>query len=191
MSDDSAGKMKNLTTKDFCRNFGACEDGSRFASQYKTMRECYAALLRGEAGGNSTAWAIWAATRNGVMPERDLRLFAVRCARRVQYLMSDDRALHAIDVAERYANGYATAEELAAEAYAAAEYAVVAGWAAARPAADDAARSAAWWAEHATAYAVAKSAADAAWRAADAAERAAQLRILAEFGNPFEEEEAE
>ena len=60
--------------------------------------------------------------------DRDLRLFAVWCARQVQHLMTDQRSINAIDVAERFANGSATIEELAT------------AWAAAR----GAARGAAW-----------------------------------------------
>ena len=70
--------------------------------------------------------------------DRDIRLFAVWCARRVQYLMADPRSLNALDVAERFANGKATKEELEA-AYAAS----AAAWNAARGAAY-AASAAAW-----------------------------------------------
>ena len=51
---------------------------------------------------------------------RELRLFAVWCARQVQHLMSDPRSVDAIDVAERYADGKATDDELAAARAAAA-----------------------------------------------------------------------
>ena len=44
--------------------------------------------------------------------ERELRLFAVECARSVQHLMTDKRSLDALDVAERFANGLATQTEL-------------------------------------------------------------------------------
>ena len=43
---------------------------------------------------------------------REWRLFEVTCARRVQHLNPDPRVKNAIDVAERYANGEATDEEL-------------------------------------------------------------------------------
>ena len=55
--------------------------------------------------------------------EREMRLFAVECARSVQHLMTDKRSLDALDIAERYANGMATQTE----------------WDAARAAAGDAA----------------------------------------------------
>ena len=51
--------------------------------------------------------------------DRELRLFAVWCARQVQHLMQDERSIKAIDVAEKYANGLATERELNAAADAA------------------------------------------------------------------------
>ena len=44
--------------------------------------------------------------------DKELRLYAVWCARQVQHLMTDKRSLDALDVAERFANGEATQEEL-------------------------------------------------------------------------------
>lgn len=44
--------------------------------------------------------------------DNTLRLFAVWCARRVQHLITDERNLNALNVAERYAKGEATLEEL-------------------------------------------------------------------------------
>ncbi len=45
--------------------------------------------------------------------EKEKRLLAVEFARQVQYLMTNPRSVQAIDVAEAYANGQATEEELA------------------------------------------------------------------------------
>ena len=202
--------MKKLTTEEFCRKFVACTAGMRFALRYKTMRECYTALLAGEAGDKSAEWAIWAATRDGVMSDRDLRLFAVRCARRVQHLMTDQRSIDALDVAERYAKGEATEDELTAArtaahaavdatdaAHAAAWDAAVAAAREARAAVDVTYANYASYASYAAAnfatYAAAWNAGpytslDAAWIAARAAERREQLKILAEFGNPFGED---
>jgi len=59
--------------------------------------------------------------------DRELRLFAIWCARQVQHLMTDQRSVDVLDVAERFANGEATSEELDA--------AWVAAWVAARDAA--------------------------------------------------------
>jgi len=71
------------------------------------------------------------------LSDKQLRLFAIRCARRVQHLMTDPRSIAELDVAERYANGEATDDEMSA----------------ARDAASAAARAAAW------------DASDAAWDA--------------------------
>ena len=44
--------------------------------------------------------------------DREMRLYAVWCARQVQHLMTDKRSLDALDAAERFANELATKEEL-------------------------------------------------------------------------------
>ena len=116
--------------------------------------------------------------------QKDL-MFAAWCARQVQHLMTDKRSLDALDVAERYANGLATDEELAA-VRAAARAAARAAWAAwAASAASLAASDAAWAASDASdasdaAWAAAGSASDAAWAAAGAASDAAQENRLRE-----------
>ena len=122
--------------------------------------------------------------------DREWRLFAVWCARQVQHLMTDKRSIEALDVAERFANGLATTQELdaaraAARAAArdAARAAAWAAWAAAGDAAWDAARDAAWtvWdAARAAAWAAAWAAWDAAWAAAGAAQKTEFLRIVGE-----------
>ena len=75
--------------------------------------------------------------------ERELRLFAVECARSVQHLMTDKRSHEALDVSERFANGIATQGELAAAWDAAEAAARAAAWDAAGDAAGAAARAAA------------------------------------------------
>ena len=104
------------------------------------------------------------------LSDKKLRLFAVRCARQVQHLMTDPRSIAALDVAERHAHGQATDEELRA-AQVAAGAAADAAWTAA-DAAWVAARNVAWAAK------------DAAWVAKDAArdaELAEQQKILDEI----------
>ena len=87
--------------------------------------------------------AIWA-LRSIDAPE--VRLFAVRCVRQIQHLLTDERSLHALDVSEAYAVGEVTEKELfaaRAAALAAAEVARAAAWAAAEAAAEVAAEVAA------------------------------------------------
>ena len=95
--------------------------------------------------------AIWC-LRSVAGRDREIRLFAVWCARQVQHLLKDQRSLDALDVAERYANGEATEAELK-DAWTAAS-AAEAAWAAA---------SAAWAAYYAAR--AAEAALDAAWAA--------------------------
>ena len=114
--------------------------------------------------------------------QREMRLYAVWCARQVQHLMADPRSLAALDVAERYANGEATAEDLQAAWDAAWDVAGPVAWVAAKAVANDAAkaaRDAAW---------------DAAWMAAedaawDPARDAARDAQTAEFRRVFCKEE--
>ena len=98
--------------------------------------------------------------------DREIRLYVVWCARRVQHLMGDSRSIAALDTAERYAHGEATKAELDAArdaAGAAAGSAWAAAWAATRAAAGDAAWEAARDAAEAAAGAAARVA---AWDAA-------------------------
>ena len=99
---------------------------------------------------------IWILCREDYMTNKDIRLFAVWCARGALKLVKDPdpRSVAACDVAERYANREVTREELdvagaaawsaaKAAARAVADVAGVAAMAAAKAAARDAARAAA------------------------------------------------
>jgi hypothetical protein len=107
--------------------------------------------------------------------DREWRLLAVAYARHVEHLNTDPRVKNANDVAERYANGEATDEELTAArdaAEAAGDTAEAAGdawaaWAAARAAAESAWSAA--WAAAGTAAGAAAWAAGTAGTAAGAA----------------------
>ena len=112
---------------------------------------------------------VWVLCRNEFLTDKDLRLFAVWCAREALKLDAnpDERSINACNVAERFANGEATSEELAAAGAAAR----AAARATARAASRDAAWAAAWEAAWAAAWA-ARAAWD-AWAAAYGAARAA------------------
>ena len=60
--------------------------------------------------------------------DKEWRLFAVWCARQVQHLMTDPRSVAALDVAERFAHGKATQDELSAACDAATEAQNYAPW---------------------------------------------------------------
>ena len=100
----------------------------------------------------------WLLCHKEFMSDKDLRLFAVWCARKALSLIDnpDPRNIEACNVAERYANGEATDEELEAARARAADVANdPAAYTAADPAADPtaypAAYTAAYWATYSAA----------------------------------------
>lgn len=119
-----------MTVREFCKKYSACPEGREWAlATGQTMDEIWARDdLRPE-------WRVWIATRPGVLDDRTLRIFACWCVRQIWHLLYDARSRNAVEVSERYANGKATAEELAA--------AMNAAMASARAAACDAAWAAA------------------------------------------------
>jgi hypothetical protein len=163
------------TTLNKIRAHGPCRDG-------------WLNLLRGlgkTAADDETLWIDTVLEHNGLDDalwclravegcDREIRLYAVWCARRVQHLMVDARSVAALDVAERHARAEASDEELAS-----ASATARAATAAAATAAERAASAAA--AERAASAAAAERAASAAaveW-AARAAARAATARAEA------------
>jgi hypothetical protein len=140
------------TTLNRIRAHSPCEDGWRklLAGLGKTEADNdplpYARIVE----INGIADALWAC-RAEPQYAKEWCLFAVWCARQVEHLMTDERSKRACDVAERYALGQATDEELAA------------AWDAASDAASDAARAAA---------------SDAAWAAALDAQTKKFLEIV-------------
>jgi hypothetical protein len=96
--------------------------------KHSPCRDGWEKLLRGlgkTAADDETLWidevlnisglddAIWC-FRSVEGCDREIRLYAVWCARRVQHLMTDPRSVAALDVAERFARGEASDAELAA-----------------------------------------------------------------------------
>ena len=174
--------MKNVTPAEFCEKFNACPEGREWAMQYPTMIEVWEAVT---ANAEHYEWSLWLMTREGVFSDRELRLFACWCVRNtpthdgrtVWDLLTDTRSRRAVEVAEAYARGEATHEELAAAWDAAWDEAWDTAIDAARAAAGDPAGDAAWVA----AWDAAKAA---AWDSA----KSFQLAHIREMPNPFDEE---
>ena len=87
--------------------------------------------------------------------DREMRLFAVWCARQIEHLMLGQRSKDAINVAERFAKGQATTQELTA------------AWVAARPSA---------WKTWDTGVAFDAACGDTAWAYITASSRDATIR---------------
>ena len=121
------------TTLNAIRKHSPCADGweklLRHLGKTKADDDPLPILTVLESNGLDDA--IWA-MRTVEGSDREIRLFAVWCAHQVQHLMTDSRSSHALDVAERFANGLASETDLHA------------AWDAARDAARAAARAAAW-----------------------------------------------
>ena len=86
----------------------ACKEGIDWCEENcDTMQDVWDSLERVD-------WLVWVATKEGVLTDKELRLFACFCARQNWHLLTDERSRNAIEVAERFANGNATDEELKA-----------------------------------------------------------------------------
>jgi hypothetical protein len=115
--------MKTLTWADFAEHKPCYNPAEKYGEWQGTILEL---MQHPEIPDDDKVWAF---TREGIVDDKTLRLFAVSCARKVQHLMKDQRSIDALDVAERYANGNATEDELAAARQAA--WAAAAAWQAA------------------------------------------------------------
>jgi hypothetical protein len=190
-----------MKTKDFLKQHSACTGGAKWAlSISEDMADVWDAMI--EQG--KYEWLVWTATRPGVFSDSILRKLVCRFiretpiadGRKIWDLLTDERSRKAVEVAERYAEGKATYEELEA-AFVAANAAYVAAYDAAYVAAYVAARASAY-ADRDVAYTAAYAAA-AAYDAARAAAyditraaarvakvaKAAHAQMIAELGNPF------
>ena len=152
------------TTLNAVRAHGPCADGWRKLLSYlgKTEADDEPLAITTILDSNGLDDALWC-LRAVEGHDREIRLYAVWCARQVQDLMTDPRSLAALNVAERHADGQVTDAELAA----------------ARDAAGDAAWDAAW-----------DAAMTAEWAAARAAARGAQAARLREVCAEIDAREA-
>ena len=167
------------TTLNAIREHAPCAEGWKKLLTYlgKTEADDEPLSLLTILDSNGIDDALWA-LRAVEGYDRDKRLYAVWCVWQVEHLLTDHRPRDALDVAERFARGRATREELSAAAYAAADYAAAAAaYAAAAYAAAYAAGYAA--AAYAAGYA-ATAARAAAYAAAAAAAQTAEFRRVCE-----------
>lgn len=191
-------RLLTLTPAEFCALTKACDEGREWAVTQPTMADVWDRCPRID-------WLLWILDRLGQRPDdRTLRLFAIWCARHTPIgdgrvtgdLLTDPRSIAALEIAERYAAGGATAEELVAAhdaAHDAAYAAATAAVDAAAYAAYDAAYAAAYAAQAAATYACFASAASAARvvsaaYAATAAKRAQADQLRRMVANPFRPE---
>ena len=119
--------MTTYTTLNKIRKHGPCAAGWAKLLRHlgKTQADDEPLALVTILDSNGLDDALWCLRAcDGI--DREARLYAVWCARQVQHLLTDPRSLTVLDVAERYAEGEATGEELTA--------ASAAAWAAARAA---------------------------------------------------------
>lgn len=170
------------TTLNAIRAHSPCSEGWRklLAHLGKTQADDEPLAITTILDSNGLDDALWC-LRAVTGHDREIRLYAVWCARQVQHLMTDPRSIAALDVAERFSNGDATQAELAAARAAAGDAARDAAGAAAGAVARDAgavARDAAWDAAWAAAGAVAGAVARAAARDVARAAQAARLREI-------------
>ena len=123
--------MITTINNNLIRSFRPCYDPSKYIDEDESLTvkegvEKYRGIVPAKD-------ILWLLCRNEFLSDRDLRLFAVWCAREALKLVDnpDQRSVAACDVAERYANGEATKEDLAAAATAASAAWAADAWAAA------------------------------------------------------------
>jgi hypothetical protein len=165
-------RYANTPLQELLAKFHACAEAREWAGS-RTLAAAWAECPRSD-------WMLWLLEMLGYADRRVLRLFACWCVRQEPCwsLLADERSRSAVEMAERYARGEATGDELAAACDAACDAcdaACDAAWSAARSAARAAAWSAAWAATWSAAcdtawytawYAAWSAASAAAWSAA-------------------------
>jgi hypothetical protein len=155
--------MGKTTIIEFCKKHSARSRVRRwaFAAGCATMADLW------QRDDLPPDWRIWIATRPGVLNDETLRLFACWSVRQVWRLLPDEHSRNAVEVAERYAAGNATDDELNA-----ARTSAWAAWSILERAPRSRARDVAMYAARAAAgatWTAPESAYDAAWSASAAA----------------------
>ena len=153
--------MQQLTINDI-RKFNPCYDPAKYLPEDWTGT-ALDILNINECPANDRIWVV---CRNEFYTDRELRIFAVWCARQALAIPGNENEVcsKTCDVAERYANGHATDEELNAARNAARDEVM---------AARDAVLAASDASSDASSDAAIDTASDAAWAAIDTASAAA------------------
>jgi hypothetical protein len=160
--------MYKTISNEIIRKFQPCYDPSKYIkdeNEELTVKEWVKKYMNVVTAED----ILWLLLRKEFMSEKDLILFAVWCAREALKLIAnpDERSVNACNVAERYANGEATKDELDA-AYIAAYDAAEAAYGVARAAYySDAANYVVYYATVSVSYA-ARAAANSALSAVNA-----------------------
>ena len=114
--------MKAIT---WCKKHKACSEAIEWIKEnnIQTMHEAWEKCERSD-------WMLWVMDELDYGTDKQLRLFAVWDARQTFTKDTDKRSIEACDVAEKFANGQATREELSAAGSAARSAAESAAWSA-------------------------------------------------------------
>ena len=101
----------NKSEMRFLREHRACTEAVDWlkANKIKSLSEAWEKCERSD-------WMLWLMAEYGIKDDRNYRLFACWCVRQVWHLLKDERSKKAVEVAEKYACGEATKEELSAAA---------------------------------------------------------------------------
>src|SRR5512137_2428431 len=115
-------KPNHILTRQSARNANACYSDEQLAEVIPEEGLTPAGVAALEIPIEDRIWALCRAVG---ADNRTLRLFACRCARRAlgRVANPDPRSVNAVDVAERFANGLASREELRGARQADAAYA--------------------------------------------------------------------
>ena len=98
------------------RRFNPCYDPSELGSKESEFLPIVEAVKKYRSKIKNKSDIVWLLCRREFMTDRDMRLFAVWCAREALKLVEnpDQRSIDACNVAERFASGEAASDELAA-----------------------------------------------------------------------------
>ena len=107
--------MKTISNK-IIRQFSPCYDPSKIVSDENEELTVVEWVNKYRNLVDSEADIIWLLCRKKFMSDRDMRLFAVWCARESFKLQEsvDERSVNAVNMAERFANGECTENDLSA-----------------------------------------------------------------------------